>query len=148
MEKPFTQIAQQLSTLGCLWTKYEPTTFARVFSIPRIFKDFLNNGAELFPLQFHSKTSIELWGKTASTVGFLSAITHYWTKTETSFDGMRPQQISMIVNVPKIACGMKPSRCAKRSCALRCSRKSLVPPRPCARCWSKFPEWLLLIRRF
>jgi len=55
---------------GLSLTKYEPTTFARVFSIPRIFKDFLNNGAELFPLQFRSKTSIELWGKTASTVGF------------------------------------------------------------------------------
>ena len=57
MEKPFTQIAQQLSTLGCLWTKYEPTTFARVFSIPRIFKDFLNNGAEALstPVPFENE---------------------------------------------------------------------------------------------
>src|ERR1700731_178646 len=31
---------------------------------------------------------------------------------------------------------------------IRWSRKSSVPPRPSARCWSKFPEWLQLIRRF
>src|SRR5258708_5469513 len=122
MEKPFTQIARQLNTRDCLWTKYEATAFARVFSIPRIFRDFLNSGAKLFPFRFRTKMSTELWGKTASTVGFLSATTRYWTKTEKSFDGMRPGRTSMIVNMPKIVCGMKPSHCPKKSNDLRCSR--------------------------
>jgi len=35
---------------------------------------------------------------------------------------MRPQQISTTVNAPKIACKTKRSRCARKSCALPCSR--------------------------
>jgi len=65
----FTQIAQQLEYTGLSLDEVRADDFRSRVSIPRIFKDFLNNGAELFPLQFRSKTSIELWGKTEY-VGF------------------------------------------------------------------------------
>src|ERR1700687_4275968 len=67
------------------------------------------------------------------------------TNRDASFAGMQRERILTIERGPKTGRETKTSRYAKKSNALRCSRKSLALPKDCARCWRKCRKWLPLI---
>src|SRR2546425_3238170 len=72
----------------------------------------------------HLRMSNEQGGATGSIVGFLSATTRCGTRRDTLFAGMRQGRTSKTASKPKSESEAKISRCAKRSIALRCSRRS------------------------
>ena len=51
------QTAWNLSTRGCLWTRYRPTIFRIAYSIIRTCRGFEKSDRTVFPARFYLKTS-------------------------------------------------------------------------------------------
>src|ERR1700737_2284773 len=83
------------------------------------------------------KSNLECAERMGGIVGSSSDTTRSATNRDASFAGMRREPTSMIERGPKTGPETKTSRYGKKSNALRCSRKSLAPPKACEKCWRK-----------
>jgi hypothetical protein len=122
-------------------------TFEPEFSIRKISRGCARSAKRPWLAACRLKSNNERAGRTVSIAGSSSVTTHSETKRDVWCAGMRREPTSMIASAPKTGHVTKTLRCAKRSYAHPCSRKSSVPPSHCAECWFKFRRWLLPIPR-
>src|SRR5258705_7660604 len=102
-------------------------------------------GKRAWNVESRLKSNLARAERMGGIVGSSSDTTRSATNRDASFAGTQRERILTTANAARNGRKTKISCCAKKSNALRCSKKSLALPKDCVKCWRKCQKWPPLI---